>query len=44
MTAIRVEEPRDSAAVRMVNESAFGQSVEADIVDELRRACGEFGR
>jgi putative acetyltransferase len=33
---IRAETPRDRAAVRAVNEAAFGTSVEADIVEALR--------
>jgi putative acetyltransferase len=36
---IRFEAPEDSAPVRHVNEVAFGQSFEADLVDRLRRAC-----
>jgi putative acetyltransferase len=34
---IRLEEPRDELAVRRVNERAFGQVAEADLVDALRR-------
>lgn len=38
---IRAEVPADSAAVRRVNEAAFGRPDEADIVDRLRaRAAG----
>jgi len=33
---IRGEEPRDEAAVRLLNEEAFGSAEEADIVDALR--------
>ncbi len=33
---IRPEAPKDLAAVRAVNEAAFGTSTEADIVDTLR--------
>ncbi len=36
MLAIRPETPKDSAAIRNVNEEAFGSSVEADLVDKLR--------
>ncbi len=38
MLEIREEEPGDSAAVYRVNELAFGQSNEADLVDALRDA------
>ncbi len=38
MVSIRHEEPGDSAAIRAVNEKAFGQSDEAEIVDKLRAA------
>ena len=36
--SIRNEEPGDSAAIRAVNEGAFGQTDEAEIVDKLRAA------
>lgn len=36
MTAVRAETPADRAAVREVNERAFGGHVEADLVDALR--------
>lgn len=35
---IRYETPEDTAGVRHVNEQAFGQKNEADIVDSLRRS------
>jgi putative acetyltransferase len=35
---IRPEKPDDVAAVRRVNEAAFGQGAEADLVDKLREA------
>jgi putative acetyltransferase len=35
---IRPETPADAAAVRRVNEQAFGRAVEADLVDALRDA------
>jgi putative acetyltransferase len=41
MAAIRVEGPQDARRVRTVNELAFERPAEADIVDELRRACGD---
>jgi putative acetyltransferase len=31
----------DASRVRLVNELAFGQPVEADLIDRLRRACTE---
>ncbi len=34
---IRPERPEDIAAIRRINELAFGQPVEADLVDALRR-------
>jgi putative acetyltransferase len=36
---IRPETPADVSRVRYVNEAAFGQAAEADLVDELREAC-----
>ncbi|HMC11216.1 MAG TPA: N-acetyltransferase [Pirellulaceae bacterium] len=39
MITIRAERPEDSAQVRYVNELAFGQPVEADLVERLRRAA-----
>lgn len=39
MIAIREEQPEDVAAIRAVNEEAFGQPAEARLVDKLRRAC-----
>lgn len=40
--AIRPEEPGDIPALRTINELAFGQSDEADLVDVLRRDCPVF--
>ncbi|MCL4265716.1 MAG: N-acetyltransferase [Anaerolineae bacterium] len=37
MIQIRREQPEDEAAVRQVNEAAFGRPAEADLVDALRR-------
>jgi putative acetyltransferase len=34
---VRSEEPEDIAAIRIVNERAFGNAAEADLVDALRR-------
>ena len=36
MLAIRPETSEDSAAIRNVNEAAFGSSSEADLVEKLR--------
>jgi putative acetyltransferase len=42
MMSIRRERPEDMAAIRTVNEAAFGQSTEADIVDALRATCPDL--
>jgi putative acetyltransferase len=42
MTSIRPEQRQDTAAVRTVNERAFGQLSEANIVDQLRESCGDL--
>ncbi len=39
MLQIRLEKPEDIRQVRAVNEHAFGQSLEADLVDGLRKNC-----
>ena len=39
MIAIRPEQPDDITAVRTLNETAFGDTAEATIVDALRNAC-----
>ena len=39
MIIIRVERQEDEGSVRVVNEQAFGQPAEADIVDRLRKSC-----
>jgi putative acetyltransferase len=36
---VRPERPEDAARVRRVNELAFGQAAEADLVEKLRQAC-----
>lgn len=41
MTEIRRETAGDQAAVRRLNEAAFGQADEADIIDALRSACAD---
>lgn len=42
MTSIRQEQPSDIAAIRHVNEQAFGASQEAALVDALRGAARPF--
>jgi putative acetyltransferase len=39
--SIRVERLEDAEQVRRVNELAFGQPAEADLVERLRRACSD---
>ncbi len=39
MIDIRFETPRDIQRVHDINEKAFGQPAEADLVDRLRRSC-----
>jgi putative acetyltransferase len=39
MITVRLEQSEDITAVRMVNETAFGQSQEAKIVDAIRATC-----
>ena len=41
MIHVRLEEPQDIPSVRIINERAFEQPVEADIVDKLRLSCPE---
>jgi putative acetyltransferase len=41
VTTIRPERPEDSFRIRHVNELAFGQPAEADLVEKLRRTCGD---
>ena len=41
MITIRLEKPEDIPFVRIINERAFGQPAEADIVDKLRQNCPE---
>ena len=41
MINVRLEKSEDIPHVRIVNLEAFGQPAEADIVDELRQACGD---
>ena len=39
MIAVRIERPDDAARVRQLNELAFGQPLEARLVETLRQAC-----
>lgn len=39
---IRPEKPADAVAIHAVNEAAFESSIEADIVDALRRNLDEY--
>jgi putative acetyltransferase len=39
VTTIRPERPEDALQVRSVNELAFGQATEADLVVKLQQAC-----
>ena len=39
MITSRLERPEDAPEVRHVNELAFGQSAEADLVQRLQQAC-----
>jgi putative acetyltransferase len=42
MVRIRKERPEDITAIREVNKRAFGQTQEADIVDEIRDKCSDL--
>lgn len=42
MTTIRVEEARDIPQVRVINELAFEQPAEANVVDKLREVCDDY--
>ena len=39
MITIRIERPEDIPHVRIINEQAFEQPTEANIVDKLRQSC-----
>jgi putative acetyltransferase len=39
MIEIREEQPQDIAAISELNELAFGQTLEADLVEKLRQNC-----
>ena len=41
MLTIRTERQEDIPHIRIINEQAFGQPAEANIVDKLRQACPE---
>ncbi|MCX6668310.1 MAG: N-acetyltransferase [Methanothrix sp.] len=42
MIVVRKEMPDDIAAIWKINEKAFGQPVEANIVDKLRENCSDL--
>jgi putative acetyltransferase len=42
MISVREEEPGDHEAVKFINELAFGQPDEAEIVDALRETCDDI--
>jgi len=42
MITIRNEAPEDIQPIRTINENAFGQPAEANIVDQLRQNCPGF--
>jgi putative acetyltransferase len=42
VTTIRLERPEDVLQIRNVNELAFEQPAEADLVDRLRQGCPDF--
>ena len=42
MIIVREERSEDIEAIRMVNEKAFGQPAEANIVDKLRENCPDL--
>jgi putative acetyltransferase len=39
MTIIRSEHPSDAPQIRLVNELAFSQTAEANVIDRLRQTC-----
>ena len=41
MITVRAESPGDARYVRTINEEAFGQPMEADLVERLRTTCRE---
>jgi len=42
MIIIREERPEDVEAIRRVNNEAFGQPAEAEVVDRLRESCKDL--
>ena len=42
MIEIRKEQPEDIPIIRIVNERAFGQPHESNVVDKLRQSCGNL--
>ena len=41
MITVRMERPEDVSSVRNVNQEAFEEPTEANLVDELRQGCSE---
>lgn len=39
---IRFERPEDIDEIRLLNERAFGQPIEGQIIDKLRKSCSEI--
>jgi putative acetyltransferase len=42
MIEIRKEQPEDIPTIRIINEQAFGQPHEANVIGTLRQLCDEF--
>jgi putative acetyltransferase len=42
MITVREEKPGDEQQIRIVNQSAFDRTEEADIVDKLRQSCNKI--
>jgi len=42
MITLREEQAKDIRAIRGLNEIAFGEPAEADVVDKLRQTCSEL--
>ena len=42
MVTVREELPEDTNAIRSLNTRAFGRTQEADLIDKLRRNCGNL--
>jgi putative acetyltransferase len=42
MIVVRLEKPEDIPQIRAINEEAFGQPDEANIIDKLRSSCSDL--